>query len=170
MKKVFITGISGTGKTTIARELNSRGIYSISVDEVEGLCHWENKSTKIKVDYDTELNKEFIEAHEWMCDIDFLKRLLQEKPDVVVLGSTENQNEFLNLFDKILLLQCSPETFIKRLVGRTDNDFGKDKGAQELILSWYKEFESKLLKKGAVSIDVEKPLEEVVESIIKEIQ
>jgi dephospho-CoA kinase len=170
-KKIFITGISGTGKTTIENTLNSNGIYSIGIDEWPNLCFWKNKTTGEKVEYEAKLDKTFIDAHDWICDIKILKNLLEQNERIiVVLGSSSNQNDFLNLFDKILLLQCKPETFIKRIIERKDNDFGKDKSAQELILSWYEEFENNLLKKGAVPINTDKPLKKVVENIMKEIQ
>jgi dephospho-CoA kinase len=170
MKKVFITGISGTGKTTIAHALNIKCIHSISIDEVPGLCVWKNKVSGKKVDYEVELNKDFIETHDWICDVEILQKLLDaEKETVVVLGIAANQNEFLGLFDKILLLQCKPETFIERIMQRKDNDFGKDKSAQDIILSWYQEFERDLLKKGAITINVEGSIDEVIETIINEI-
>lgn len=171
MKKIFITGISGTGKTTIANTLNTKGIHSVSIDEVPGLCVWKNKATGKTVDYEAELNKTFIDAHDWICDTDTLKKLLDvEKETVVVLGNAANQNNFLNLFDKTLLLQCKPETFLERIMQRKDNDFGKEKSAQDLILSWYQEFESNLLKKGAIAVNVEGHIDKVIKTIIKEIE
>jgi len=44
MNNIYITGISGTGKTTIAHALKERGIKTISMDEVPDLYFWmENK-------------------------------------------------------------------------------------------------------------------------------
>lgn len=169
MKKIYITGISGTGKTTISKELEKRGIYSISIDEIDNLCVWSNKKTGEKIYREVELNKDFIDTHDWICDVDMLKDLINKGKDkVVVLGVASNQKHFLDMFDKILLLQCKPETFISRILQRTDNDFGKDESAQESILGWYKKFEEEMINTGAVPVDVEKPLEEVVEKVIKE--
>lgn len=170
MNKIYITGISGTGKTTIAKELEQRGFYTISIDEVPNLCVWIHKETKEKVNYEAELNKEFIDAHDWVCDVEYLNELIKKGTSpIFVLGLASNQKDFIHIFDKTLLLQCSPETFISRIENRTDNDFGKDKTAQEVILSWYQNFENTMLEKGAISIDVEKPLNEVIENIIKQI-
>ncbi len=172
MKKIYIyiTGVSGTGKTAIAETLKAKGIYAISMDEEPGLCSWRHKATGREVTDEVPLNRELIDAHDWVCDTELLKKLLAVGKDaVVVLGFAANQDEFLGLFDKILLLQCKPETFLKRIQERKDNDFGKDKGAQEWILGWYKGFEDDLLRKGAVPIDVEESLEKVVGKILAEI-
>ena len=52
MKKVYITGVSGTGKSTITEELARRGIFAVSTDAIEGLCCWRNKKTREKIKYD----------------------------------------------------------------------------------------------------------------------
>ncbi len=161
MKKIFVTGISGTGKTTISEELVKRGFQTISMDETENLCWWINKETKEKVDWEVELNRDFTSKHEWICDVEYLKKLLSKKDAdlVFVLGCSENQDDFLDIFDKVLLLQCKPETFFKRLADRTNNDFGKHPSVQDAILVWYKDFENGLLENGAVSINTDRPLD-----------
>jgi len=59
MKKIYITGISGTGKSTIAEELNKKGIYSIDIDsEKFNLCHWKNKETKEAVYFEYGMGKD----------------------------------------------------------------------------------------------------------------
>ena len=170
MNKIYITGVSGTGKTTIANALNEKGIKSYSIDEVPDLCHWVNKYSGKIVDYEAKLDRTFINSHQWVCNVDVLKRLVDQKGLVVVLGLADNQNEFLSLFDKVFVLQCKPETFIKRILSRTDNVFGQDETAQQYLLSTYQKFEIDALKNGAVSVDVEEPLDRVVKNISAQIQ
>ena len=56
---------------------------------------------------------------------------------------------------------------MRRLSARNeDNDFAKDKDEQTHILSWYREFEKKMLDGGAVSINTEDSISAVVEKII----
>ncbi len=170
MKKIYITGVSGTGKTTIAKELSRRGFYTISIDEVDGLCSWVHQGTREKHGgKDTKLTPEFVHAHDWICDIEYLTRLLNKNVDVAfVLGMAGNQNNFLPMFDKILLLQCSPETFSKRIDMRTDNDFGKDPHIKKGILGRYQTYAKEILAKGAISINTEKPIDQVVDEVIKQ--
>ena len=173
MKKIYITGISGTGKTTIYDELISRGFAAISLDETDDLCCWINKETKEKVETEVELNKDFTDTHSWVCDVKYLQKLLDNAMKngsdlVFILGVASNQNDFLDMFDKVILLQCMPDTFIHRLTHRTNNDFGKDKTVQEAVLGWYEEFENKLIERGAISINTEKHIAEVVEEVLKQ--
>lgn len=167
MKKVFITGISGTGKTAIAKELKERGVNAIDMDEYD-LCYWINNKDKKKVDYEAELDKEFIDSHVWICNIEKLKSMLAEGV-TVMLGHPENVAEILPLFDKFILLQCSPETFMKRINERKDNDYGKHETAQKHILYTYQKFESEMLKLGAEPVSVEGSLDEVVDTILTKI-
>ena len=171
MKKNYITGVSGTGKSAIAEELNKRGIYTIDIDSSElDLCHWRNNKTQEKVYFEFGMDKDWMEAHGWYCDIEKLKKLLDVQRDIIfVVGLATNQNEYLNLFDKIFLLQCKEETFLERLETRTSNDFGKHPLEKGYILDFYKNFEKAMLEKGVFVVNAEEPLDVVMENIISKI-
>lgn len=167
MARIFITGISGTGKTTIYNELQKHGHRAISLDEYPALCRWQNKATGQIVDYKAVLDKDFITSHEWICDTAKLKELLKEADDpVFVLGMAGNQEELLPLFDTVLLLACPPEIFIKRIMQRSDNDFGKEESAQEYILETYQEFEKRMIQRGAIRIDATGSISKVIQSVL----
>lgn len=168
MKKIYITGVSGTGKTTIAKELDKRGFYVISIDEVPGLCSWVHQTTGEKhCGKDTPLTVEFVDEHDWICDIEYLNKLLSKDVELgFVLGIAGNQNSFLQSFNKILLLECSPDTFSARIDARTDNDFGKDPKIKSRILNYYKSYAEEMLSRGAVSVNTDRPIEVVVDDVI----
>jgi dephospho-CoA kinase len=168
MSKVFITGISGTGKTAIVQVLKKKGINAVDMDEAD-LCFWVSKDNGKKVDYEAKLDKAFIDSHVWICDIELLNKTLNMESNVVMLGHPENTEEILPFFDKFILLQCKPETFLKRILERKDNDFGKDETAQQYLLDTYEKFESNMLEKGAISINTESSLEEVVGKIMDQL-
>lgn len=169
MKKVFITGISGTGKSAIAEALKNRGINAIDMDMYD-LCCWVNKMDGKKVDYEAKLDKAFIDSHIWICDIELLKKMLSVEGKVVMLGHPENTEEILPLFNKFILLQCKPETFLKRILDRKDNDFGKDETAQQHLLDTYEKFEKEMLDNWAIPVNTDVTLEEVVDNIVNKIK
>ncbi len=168
MKKIYITGVAGTGKTTVSEELQKRGFYTISIDETDGLCSWVDRETKEKVESKAELTREFTSKHQWVCDAAYLRELMDVDEEIVfVLGITSNQSEYIDVFDIVLLLQCKPEVFLERLKNRTNNTFGKDKAIRDHMLDWYEGFETGLIAKGAVPIDASLPIDQVLDEVVK---
>jgi thymidylate kinase len=108
---------------------------------------------------------EWYETHGWMCDIPQLETLLKENEHVVAAGLSSNQEEYIKLFDTVFVLHASPETVLSRIEARTDNPYGKHPAEQERLLGWHKSFEAEMVGKGAIPLDAERPLEEVVADI-----
>lgn len=172
-RKYYITGIAGTGKSAVGTELKKIGYDVYDIDAVEGLCHWKHKETGVEAKYNTGVGKEWLEAHDWICDEERLKELLSEdsERDAIVVGIAYNQDKFIDFFDKVFLFYCSPETFIARINTRTDgNNFGKDKSEQEQLLKWYRDFQQKMESLGAIPINTEVSLEQVVNRVREEIE
>ncbi len=164
--KIFITGIAGTGKSTIATELQKRGIDIIDVDHVPGLCAWVHNETGEKV-VEANPDNAFIDQHDYQCDMSMLQELMNKSEElVVVCGSIGDNSTFLPLFDKTFLLQCSSETLLKRLRTRDLNDFAKDEAVQERMLEWRKVFDEIMLKAGAIPIDTDRPFDTVIEEVM----
>jgi broad-specificity NMP kinase len=168
--KIYITGVSGTGKSTISKELKKRGIVSFDIDSISGLCHWRNKETGKRAQYKPGIGKVWINAHGWVCDLERLKNFLKKhKENIVVVGITANQSDYLSLFDKVFLLHCSEKTLADRLKNRKSNEFGKDIVERKQVLNWYKDFQEKTIKQGAMPIDTEGDILDVVDKIISKI-
>ncbi len=157
--KIYITGVSGTGKISLSRELIARGINAVDLDEIS---HWENKETGDTTGWEPGSSDEWMESHIWVCDLIKLKEVLSKAENAVALGHASNQDEYLPLFDKTFVLSCSPETIVKRLNDRTDNDFGKHPKDQERILNWQRGFDNWMIEKGAEVINCERPIDEII--------
>ena len=102
-KRYYITGVCGTGKSTVAEELNRRGIQAIDQDSKEySLCTWKHNETKEDTQFEYGIGKEYLEANDYYCDVEKLKELLDKASDTIfVCGVSANQNDYLNLFDKV---------------------------------------------------------------------
>ncbi len=169
MKKIYVTGIAGTGKSTIAHELRKRGVDVIDVDNVPNLCAWKHIETGKKV-HRANPDNDFIDTHDYICDTEMLEELMNQSNDlVVVFGCVGDNSALLPLFNTTFLLQCSPTTLVERLKTRSTNDFGKDPEVQERMLAWRIIFDDLMCKAGATPIDTDAPLEIVLEEIIHKI-
>ncbi len=168
--KVLITGIAGTGKSTIIKELNERGVEAMDLHDVPGLFFRQDKETKAKVEYKPVHSKEWFNTVDRICDIKQLKEIFDQHTDVVMAGTTSggNQKEFLSLFDKIILLQANSETLIHRMQTRVNKSgYGKTKAEQEDNVEWQKEYDPLLISQGAIPVNTEGDLGSVVIKIIE---
>ncbi len=166
--KILITGIAGTGKSTIIKALNKKNIVAIDLHDIPDLFFWQDKKTKEKVKYTPVHSREWFDTVDRFCDIDKLKDILNQHGDIILAGTASgNQAEYLPLFDKVILLQCDPKILVHRMETRVNKSgFGKTKAEQEDNIEWQKEFDPKLISQGAIPISSECALDEVVEKII----
>lgn len=164
--KILITGMSGTGKTTLMKYFKEKGYDVFGLDEEPGLCNFVNKDTGEIFSEETTLNKSFIDQHDWVCNISQLEKLLMGERNIFVFGSADNLEDIVSRFDKVFLLHVEPKVFLSRIEGRTDNDFGKHPEIQNHILETYEQYENNLKKLGAIPIYTGRSLKKVYEEII----
>src|ERR1700710_2908332 len=101
MARVLVTGMSGTGKTTVLDELRRRGHLTVDTD-YDG---WE------------------LPNGTW--DEPRMDKLLAEHSAVIVSGTVENQGRFYDRFDHVVLLSAPMHVLMDRVRGRTNNPYGK---------------------------------------------
>ena len=164
--KIYITGIPGVGKSSLIKELKKRGMPAFDLDSIKGLCQWKNKKTGKNAKWFSGVEKDWFENYDQLCDKIKLKNLIKGKNKVFIAGLVSNQNNFLDLFDKIFLLRCKKRTFLKRILERKDNQFGKSSIEQKMLAEWHKEFEQDTMKKGAEPIDAEKSISDITKEIL----
>lgn len=98
MKRVLLTGMSGTGKSTLIRELTARGYKAIDTDD-DGWSHWVNMRTGRPASPPAPGEHGWDEL-DWVWREDRIQSLLSiEDGDVLFLaGTAANQGKFYGLF------------------------------------------------------------------------
>jgi len=148
VRKVLLTGMSGTGKSTALTELAKRGFEVVDTDE-GGWSEWSDAD----------------DGYVWREDrIDEL--LAREGGSTLfVSGTVSNQGRFYPRFDAVVLLSAPADTLLRRIATRTTNDYGKRGEERERVLRHLAEVEPLLRATCTHELDATQPVEAVVEQL-----
>lgn len=167
MPAYLITGRSGSGKSTIAKGFQARGLPCIDSDKVPGLVRWEDIATGEAISVDPTGYVDYDKVG-WNWSEQSLVKLLGEHPLLFLCGSASNQISFHNLFTKVFVLTLRPETQTQRILDRPHNPYGKHPEMLAEILADQKEFVVQAQRLGAISIDAEQSVDVIIEEILKQ--
>jgi broad-specificity NMP kinase len=163
----LITGVAGTGKSTIAKELHHRGYAAY--DTEEGFSYYVDKQTGERCAYPKQPSQEWYDRHERVFDEKVLMNLLKKHADepLFICSITANQIKYYPQFDKIFLLTAPDDVITHRLGTRTNNYFGRHPLDLARVIGRHEQFDDELKAAGAVVIDSTQPLDTVADEIIK---
>ncbi len=171
-KSILITGVAGSGKSAVCDELEKLGYKAFGIEDMKDMFTMIDRTTGKKSEIFDNDNIEMVKKHDWICDKEKLRKLIEDNKDGIVFyaGTGSNMDDILPLFDMVFLLKPSPETLTKRLSKRTSEKFGRTQEVQEWVFSWKDWWEEKMEKDGAVVVDANQDLEKVVADIIKKVE
>ena len=145
MRRILVTGMSGTGKSSALAELARLGYRVVDTDQ-PGWSEWSESEG----------------GYVWREDR--IRELLESEsgPSLYVSGTVSNQGRFYPRFDAVVLLSAPAEVLLERISKRTTNDYGKSGEERELILGHLRDVEPLLRRTCTHEIDASQPLETVV--------
>ncbi|HKD90197.1 MAG TPA: AAA family ATPase [Streptosporangiaceae bacterium] len=148
MKRILLTGMSGTGKSAVVRALVACGYKAIDTDD--GWCKPTPDGRQM-----------------WRADA--IEALLDTEDTGIlfVAGCEENQVQFHPRFDRIILLSAPVETLVERLVTRTSNSFGKTPEELRRVLDDVQTVEPLLRRAADHEIPTIIPIPDVVATILR---
>jgi dephospho-CoA kinase len=148
VKRVLLTGMSGTGKSSVIHALAGRGYKAIDTDD--GWCEPLPDGRQ-----------------RWREDA-IGQLLATEDADLLfVAGCEENQVRFHPRFDLIILLSAPAEVLVERLASRASNSFGRSSGELERVLDDLRAVEPRLRKAADHEIWTTKPLSHIVTEVLR---
>ena len=141
MVRILVTGMSGTGKSTVLRELRQRGHLTV----------------------DTDYNAWELPDGSW--DEPRMDTLLTQYSDVIVSGTVENQGRFYDRFEHVVLLSAPAEVILDRVRHRINNPYGTTARQQDEILQYLRTVEPLLRRGATLDLDGRRPVAELADVI-----
>ena len=148
MRRILVTGMSGTGKSSALAELARRGFRTVDTDEPG----W---------------SVEDADGGQWWDEERIAALLAEDGPTLYVSGTATNQGRFYDRFDAVVLLSAPAEALLYRIAGRTTNEYGKSEEERELILEHLREVEPLLRATCTHEIDATLPLVDIVTRLVE---
>ena len=148
MKRVLLTGMSGTGKSSVIQELAARGHKAVDADDgwceplPDGRQRWRDDAVGQLLD-------------------------TEDAGVLFVAGCEDNQARFHPRFDLIILLSAPAEVLVERLAERLTNSFGKSPGELGRVLDDLQAVEPLLRKVADHEIRTTMPLSDVVTEVLR---
>ena len=141
MARVLLTGMSGTGKSTVLGALGRRGHLVLDTDDegwVLGDATWDEPRMRT-----------FLEAHR----------------RVVVSGTVENQGVLYPSFEHVVLLSAPLPVLLERLRRRTTNPYGKTEQHRAEVARYLEQVEPLLRRGATVELDARQPIQVLTDAV-----
>jgi hypothetical protein len=159
LRNYLIEGVSGTGKTSVCKELQRRGYHAINGDRE--LAYQGDPETGKPTDGRGH------EHHIWR--VDDVRDLVanHDEPVTFFCGGARNFPTFIDLFDGVFVLEVDWDTLNRRLDGRPEDEWGGRPAERELIARLHRTKED--TPRNGTVIDATAPLANVVDEILRQV-
>lgn len=163
MKRILLTGMSGTGKSTVIGALAARGYKAVDAD-----CDEFSEWVAFTADSDDAADSPVEPDRDWVWRADRIQELLStEDADVLFLsGCAQNMGQFLPQFDHVILLSAPAQVIVARLGTRTNNSYGKQPDEVARVLGLRETVEPLLRRVAGHEIDTSVGLDDVVATVL----
>jgi shikimate kinase len=160
MKRILLTGMSGTGKSAVIAALAALGYRAVDTD-YGGL----SRLVAVPEDEPTGLEP----GQDWVWDEDRIQELLSANDGEVLFlaGCAPNQGRFYPQLDHVILLTAPVAVLVERLATRTNNPYGKRPEEVARTLDLQRTIEPLLRRGASHEIDTSAPLDDVVAEVLQ---
>jgi len=172
IRNYLIEGVSGTGKTTVAEELQRRGHHVIHGDR-ELICRMDPETGEPLKEpvHASERDRVFWYNKHHFWNVGKVRSIVADNsvPITFFCGASRNFFSFIDLFDEVFILEVDDiyELFrrMDERVARDPTDFGGKPEEKEIVAQLHKTKED--IPNSGIIIDASAPLEQVVNEILE---
>jgi gluconate kinase len=159
VKNYLIEGVSCAGKTTVCDELLLRGYHTIHGDRE--LAYFGDLETGAPLDDRASENRS------WIWNVEKVRALVadQSHPVSFFCGGSRNSARFLDLFDKVFVLEIDLDTLNRRLAARSKDEWGGS-ASEGVSFARLQHATKESLPRNAIIVDATAPLSRVIEAIL----
>jgi shikimate kinase len=163
VKRILVTGMSGTGKSTVIEKLAGYGYRAIDAD-----CDaW---STWVDASEVSDAAGSPVEAdRDWVWREERIRELLAAEDGGVLFvgGCAANMGQFLPQFDHVVLLSAPAAVLVDRLGTRTAGAYGARPEEVARVLELLETVEPLLRRVADYEVSTVAPVDDVVATILK---
>jgi gluconate kinase len=142
--KILITGFPGTGKTSIAKELQKRGRYAYDPESMRAYMRLEDRETGRPIKMPESAPRGWYDAvGSFNWDSEKITKLLHTHETVFICSLAGNMYDFLDQFDHIFVLTLDDIELQQRLERRGTGLSTQDTQLADILLLHHK-FEEKM--------------------------
>jgi hypothetical protein len=157
LRNYLVEGVSCSGKTTICNALRERGYHAINGDTE--LAYQGDPATGEPVEGHAH------EHHIW--DMNKVRALAADRSNAATFfcGGSRNFHRFIDVFDRVFVLELDADTLNRRLAARPPSEWGSKPAEQRLIRRLLATRED--LPHDAILIDATAPVDRVIDAIVE---
>jgi adenylate kinase family enzyme len=170
-RNYLIEGVSGTGKTAVAEELQRRGYHVIHGDrELKYRGDPKTGEPVTEPAHKSEMDKAVWQQQHLLWDIDKVKSVVADRSKAISFfcGGSRNFDRFIDLLDGVFVLEVEDlKTLFGRLderVARDPTDWGGKPEEKELLARLHRTKED--IPESGIVIDASAPVARVVDEIL----
>ena len=167
VRNYLIEGVSASGKTTVADELQRRGYHVIHADRTLAILGDPETGEPLACPADESLEDRANWLHrQWIWPVDAVRSIITNRshPITFFCGGSRNLPKFLHLFDEVFVLEVDADTLSRRLAGRPEDEFGGRAVERALVARLHASKED--VPKDAIPVDAAAPIDTVVGTIL----
>jgi len=170
MSLIFITGISTSGKSTVASKLQQRG-YEAYDTEHDDISAWYNKQSGKRAAGFGEMperTKEWLEQHEWLISKEWVasKAATAHTKPIFLCGGSTNESEIRKMCDKVVWLKTNEASISQRVNYPRDHDYGTKPHELARAIESNVQKQAEYEAYGAILVDATQPIDKVVDEIL----